>query len=165
MFNLKYNRGFTLIELLVVIAIIGILASVVLASLNTARAKSRDAARIAQLKQMQAALEMYAVDNGAYPSSGAVWQGTTPGCFGGGGSATLSPLVSGGYISEIPEDPQPNAGAGLCYLYISNGVDYMFLAHGTIEGFDPDGPPPHAMDRVSYNQQSIGVWSSGAANW
>ena len=53
------KKGFTLIELLVVIAIIGILASVVLASLNSARKKSRDARRVADIKQIQLALELY----------------------------------------------------------------------------------------------------------
>ncbi len=158
-----FPRGFTLIELLVVIAIIGILSSVVLASLNSARAKSRDAIRISQLKEVQKALEIYHLDNGTYPSSGGAWHGTTSGCYSGIGKTTLNPLVSGGYIAVIPEDPRP-AGS-TCYLYRSDGVDYMFLAHGTVESFDPDGPPAHAMDRALYNQQSIAVWSAGAATW
>ena len=58
-----------MIELLVVIAIIGILASVVLASLNTARRKSRDARRLADIKQIQVALELYFdAKDGQYPA-------------------------------------------------------------------------------------------------
>jgi prepilin-type N-terminal cleavage/methylation domain-containing protein len=54
----KFDRGFTLIELLVVIAIIGILSSVVLASLNTARGKGADAAVKSNLNNMRAQAEL-----------------------------------------------------------------------------------------------------------
>ena len=64
----RYSRaGFTLVELLVVIAIIGILASVVLVSLNSARGKARDARRISDLHQLSLALENYYDSNGQYP--------------------------------------------------------------------------------------------------
>jgi len=67
----KSKKGFTLIELLVVIAIIGTLASVVLASLNTARAKARDAARIATVTELTNALQLYWLNNnGLYPQDG-----------------------------------------------------------------------------------------------
>jgi len=64
------NRGFTLIELLVVIAIIGILASVVLASLNDARATAQDSAQISIFRQIQTSLELYYNANGQYPGDG-----------------------------------------------------------------------------------------------
>ena len=61
MFTKGHNKGFTLIELLVVIAIIGILASIVLVSLNGARGKARDAERVSGLKEMAKAASL--IDN------------------------------------------------------------------------------------------------------
>jgi len=105
----RISRGFTLIELLVVIAIIGILSSVVLASLNSARVKGRDARRISDVKQLQLALELYYDTNQSYP------QGS------GAASTTLTVLVSNNFISSIPADPT-NAG-NYIYSYASANLD------------------------------------------
>jgi len=66
---MQRNRGFTLIELMVVIAIIGLLASVALASLESAREKARDATRIATIDQIAKALELYRLKTGNYMNS------------------------------------------------------------------------------------------------
>jgi len=93
------NNGFTLIELLVVIAIIGLLASIVLVSLNSARSKARDARRLADARQIRAALEMYYDKYGGYPYY------PYPSCIYSTSSNFLQELVSGGFLGQVPTDP------------------------------------------------------------
>ena len=107
MFKMR-NRGFTLIELLVVIAIIGILSSVVLASLNTARQKGRDARRISDVKQIRTAMDLYYDSAQSYPLSI--------------GTASSSVLITGGYISTIPVDPSTSAAYSYAPLETSGGT-------------------------------------------
>jgi type II secretion system protein G len=96
----KRQSGFTLIELLVVIAIIGILASIVLASLNSARAKSRDARRLADADAIKKALTLYYNDNQAYPISDSATTTID------GTDAVSTALSGAGHITAVPSDPQ-----------------------------------------------------------
>ncbi len=109
------RKGFTLIELLVVIAIIGILSTIAVVALNTARSKSRDAKRIADVKQMQTALELYFNDQDGYPVEAA--PGATLGagnyvCLGTGGWGAAG--CAGAYMASVPANPGPD---GTAYTY------------------------------------------------
>lgn len=117
-FFLKNERrssgGFTLIELLVVIAIIGVLASIVLASLNSARRKSRDARRLTDVKQIQLALELYFDGQGnQYPLGSTTCSLTV--AYG------LEGLQTSGYIPQVPRDPLSGStdATAICYRYAS----------------------------------------------
>lgn len=96
----KNQKGFTLIELLVVIAIIGLLASVVLLALNSARAKSRDAKRLADVRQIASAMELYFNDRSSYPTSAGSITGAV---F----SSANAPGLSPSYIGVVPSAPTP----------------------------------------------------------
>ncbi|MFA5936324.1 MAG: prepilin-type N-terminal cleavage/methylation domain-containing protein [Candidatus Paceibacterota bacterium] len=103
---MNFKKGFTLIELLVVVAIVGILSSVVLSSLNSARVKSRDSARISQLRQIKYALELYYNINGKYPT-----------CLHTGTGCVTVLENTAGVIKNIPKDPK----SGLAYTYAARG--------------------------------------------
>ncbi len=78
----SYTRGFTLIELLVVIAIIGILASVVLVSLGSARGKSKEAAVQEQMAGLRAQMELFASSNSGSYSGGCAAAASSNGALG-----------------------------------------------------------------------------------
>lgn len=91
------KTGFTLIELLVVISVIGLLSSIVLASLNSARGKARDTKRLQEKRSVITALNLYYSYNGVWPSSSNSWKcfgaPTSETCF-GGSYAGLDSLVT-----------------------------------------------------------------------
>lgn len=128
----KRETGFTLIELLVVIAIIGILAAVVMASLNSARAKSRDAKRKSDLHQISLALELNKATNNTY---------AIPNAPGYDWFSYISPyhtksaaqsLVDEGFMANAAVDPSgvttytaPRQG----YMYFADADHYTLWAN------------------------------------
>lgn len=121
----KYSKAFTLIELLVVVAIVGVLASVILASLNTSRMKSRDSRRIADLNQIRVALELFYDDFGYYPQSGCGWDcnGYRVSYDNNSWNSLASELAP--YIKSLPRDPINSSCApwgSSCYSYTYGNV-------------------------------------------
>jgi prepilin-type N-terminal cleavage/methylation domain-containing protein len=97
------HSAFTLIELLVVIAIIALLATFSVIALNSARAKARDAKRLADIKNISTALDMYYNENGVYPVSPTSSGIITNLCFSNIGiTSTCGETV---YIGDLPGDP------------------------------------------------------------
>ncbi len=104
----KVKKGFTLIELLVVVAIIGLLATLAIISLGTARGKARDAKRVGDIKSVQSALELFNNENAAYPGGAALVLGTgtalrlcSPEGFVGAAPAACTTALMAG----VPKDP------------------------------------------------------------
>ncbi|MBL8029756.1 MAG: prepilin-type N-terminal cleavage/methylation domain-containing protein [Candidatus Doudnabacteria bacterium] len=147
------QKGFTLIELLVVISIIGLLASVVLVSLNSARQKSRNAKRLADANQIAKGLEIFYNQALSYPTgTGAV--GGTYTVAGGAvmGSSLLQAVNSLGtfnmtptFMTSVPTAPTPADGS--CdasnnrYMYEANssGTTYTlsFCLGATTGNYTP----------------------------
>lgn len=144
------KRAFTLIELLVVVSIIALLASIGAASLNSTRAKARDAKRRADVRSIALALELYYDANGQYPRVPDVT------CTGLAGYNTSSYVSSTGtcwnafiavlapYLSVAPKDPL-NIGTEV-YNNGSFAYTYGNVIDGNGYAIDPpkwSGPPQY----------------------
>ena len=103
------KKGFTLIELLVVVSLIGVLSTLVIANLNSARERARDTHRKSDLRNIQTALRLYYNDEGGYPTTAQfpAWNG---------------PWINGSvtYMNLLPADPLSPAQN---YSYTSTDTD------------------------------------------
>jgi prepilin-type N-terminal cleavage/methylation domain-containing protein len=134
------QKGFTLVELLVVISIIGLLSTLAVVSLGSARSRARDARRISDIRQIQTALELYFADQGIYPvATPAITLGLdnqtdilTENGFENGSSPTGSTV----YMGLVPQNfDNPSAIADYEYLSADGtAYDLSFELEGTIAG-------------------------------
>ncbi len=148
----SHRKGFTLIELLVVIAIIGVLASIVLASLNSARLKARDARRIADLNQIKTALNFYYDSNNAYPSVGS-WVSSRA-------AQPWLPGISPTYISSVPADPTNTT----CDTVPGNGPWLGGTHYCYVYGY-PQNTFPQAYDLVALLEDPNNPQRCGVKSW
>jgi prepilin-type N-terminal cleavage/methylation domain-containing protein len=117
------SRGFTLIELLVVIAIIGILSSVVLASLTTARTKGSDAAIQSELANMRAQAELYYGSSGNN-SYGPAFAPAVP-CVASGGATMFATTTTGGLSNLMTDLNTKSSNKTVC---VSTGTAWAAAA-------------------------------------
>lgn len=125
------KKGFTLIELLVVIAIIGLLSTLAVVALGSAREKARDSKRLSDLKQVQTALELYYTDNNQYPVANNQTLGAGNfSCLNAAGFAATG--CANAYMGIVPSDP----GSGNYTYTAASNTDYAITAalEGTVNG-------------------------------
>jgi prepilin-type N-terminal cleavage/methylation domain-containing protein len=151
----KLSKGFTLIELLVVIAIIGILSSVVLASMNSARKKSRDSRRQQDLKGLATALELSFDQAGAYPLATTAGGTRIIPATGPVTGSVLNALVTGSFLSQLQDDPLPTASN---YYYMSDASGTSYCLAAKMEGTPPTPADTCAGTALDITSGTVNYW-------
>ncbi len=121
------RRGFTVLEVLIVLAVFGLLATLAALSLNSARARQRDAQRVSDISLLRNALSQYWTQNATYPTSDGVnlgQPGTKTDVFTSAGFMAREEAQSPFYINRVPVGP--SAGEYYRYRGGSNGFSLRF---------------------------------------
>ena len=134
---MKKQKGFTLVEILIVVAIVALVGTLAVVAVNSARSKQRDATRLANVRQLQSALEDYFNETNEYPSGELMPLGdpAISSCLGStgfhgdcsGDSSTIIRNVPNTYVAGLDGivvcgSPGRNA---FCYTQIKNGISYV----------------------------------------
>lgn len=136
----KQKKGFTLVELLVVIAIIGLLSTLAVVALGSARAKARDARRMSDVRQVQTGLELYYSDKGGYPPAAVAVT------LGDASNAVLCDTAAGfqadgtgcgtTYLGQVPANFAAPVQTPAGYMYTSTTTDTYsinFVLEGQVQ--------------------------------
>jgi len=126
---MQKNQGFTMIELVVVIAILGILAALVVPQVMSRPDQAKVTVAKGDIKAVAAALDMYKLDNFAYPST---QQGLEALVKKPSGNPQPKNWNRDGYLKRLPKDPWGND-----YQYLSPGTQGQF----DLYSFGADGKP------------------------
>ncbi len=123
----KTQKGFTLIELMVAAAIIALIATIGLSSLDVSRAKARDNKKVADMKNVQNALELYQVGAGSYPqpkdpSGNDIIAINKTDQSAQSMSDALQVIVGNKYLSVLPYPPKGTGIPGDAYYYQTANV-------------------------------------------
>ncbi|MBC7869078.1 prepilin-type N-terminal cleavage/methylation domain-containing protein [Candidatus Saccharibacteria bacterium] len=158
----RYRRGFTIVELLIVIVVIGILAAISIVAYSGIQDRARYSSYRSDIGNINKAIMLYAVDNGAYPTNGVPAGGVATNV--GTGTGNFISGLTPTYLSKIPDTQNWSNGANYyAYIWSANGANYKIIR------VVPSGSVP-AVELIgnididpTRGNRSWGYWSAGGS--
>lgn len=172
------KNGFTIVELLIVVVVIAILAAITIVAYNGIQSKARDAQRLEAVRSIQKSLELYKIENGSCPTTGAT---TTALCGSHNNGYSFSDATDGSWLSTLLADGtmskasvSPGNGCTQFYSYLSvtaasYGCSGLRTANYYVLQVVADGVVAIPSDAVvglwRPCTSATAGWSSDARNW